>query len=87
MNNWFKQWTEPNLIIKQKEIAAQFDGENLPTEGTSYNDRWGVNDSSNSPGWTKEGVEHMLVTHQPTQLVQVELHTNLHLTGMKYPFL
>ena len=29
----------------------------------------------------------MLVTHQPTQLVQVELHTNLHLTGMKYPFL
>ena len=27
----------------------------------------------------------MLVTHQPTQLVQVELHTNLHLTGVKHP--
>ena len=33
------QWIAPNLIIKQKEIAAQFDGENLPQEGTSYNDR------------------------------------------------
>ena len=33
------QWIAPNLIIKQKEIAAQFDGENLPTEGTSNNDR------------------------------------------------